>query len=118
MSHQADVKAARKGVPGNSLASQALVQRVLLKTGIYVHKIEEAFQLLENHGVYVKALRFSLKDGADGDWMAVLTADTDDGPMVAFNTGATFGDCLSGLSARLDNGTLKWKEDEYASGNK
>jgi len=35
-------------------------------------------------------------------------------PVVAFHGATDFGEALRGISARVNNGTMKWKADEYA----
>lgn len=101
-------------VPGNVLATQVLTDRLLSKTGFAVHTIHQWFEAAQDHGIYLKALRFSTKDGPSADWLCVVTVDTDEGPRVGFQSGSTFGDAVEGLKNRLQNGTFKWKEDEYA----
>jgi hypothetical protein len=34
-------------------------------------------------------------------------------PVVAFHSAYSLGECLQGLAGRINNGTLRWKEDEY-----
>ena len=101
-------------VPGNVIASRALTDRLLAKTGFAVHSIHQWFEAAQDHGIHLKALRFSTRDGPSGDWLCVVTVDTDEGPRVGFQSGSTFNDAIEGLKNRLLNGRMTWKEDEYA----
>lgn len=46
--------------------------------------------------------------------VTVRGLDSDGAPYVAFHSAVELDDALSGLHARLLNGSLKWRPDEYA----
>lgn len=46
--------------------------------------------------------------------MVIRGLDQDGQPVVAFHSGYTLGDAIRGVAGRLNNGSLRWREDEYA----
>lgn len=63
----------------------------------------------------VTGLKFKGASGDQGEVLAIIQAfDKEGTPVVAFHAAPTFGECLNGVAARLRNGSLKWKVDEYA----
>lgn len=68
-------------------------------------------------GVEVLAVKFKMAGYPNGESMAIITADSDDGtPIVAFHTAVDFAELFVGLIARLENGSLKWKPDAFRIG--
>jgi len=43
----------------------------------------------------------------------VKALDEEGGPVVAFHSASSVGEVLVGIHARLMNGTLRWRPDEY-----
>lgn len=101
-------------VPGNTLESQRLFDEMLRKTGRRVRELERTMLRLEEDGVTIKMLKLNCKAGPRGEWLAILTAQGEEGGLVAFHSADGLPEVLAGLSTRLGNGSLKWKEDEYA----
>ncbi len=51
----------------------------------------------------------------NAEFLLVIRAYDDAGaPVVGFHSGLSLGEALAGLYERLDNASLRWKEDEYA----
>ena len=50
-----------------------------------------------------------------GDWLLVCRMSLEGRPHVGFITGHDVAACLRSLVAKLENGSMKWKEDEYAN---
>jgi hypothetical protein len=101
-------------IPGNTLASQALFDRQMIKIGVSVLTLQEQFIRLSDEGIEVKALRLAYRSGVSGELLGVLTASTESSELVAFQSGTDLAVVLTVLQSRLANGSLKWKEDEYA----
>ena len=52
----------------------------------------------------------------EGEYLVVIRGEDNEGmPVVAFNSGHSIGEAVRGVEARLSNGTLRWREDEFAS---
>lgn len=101
-------------VPGNVLATVAMTERILTKTGHVVHMANHSIERLEEGGEHVKAIRLTSRGRAAGEWLAIVTLSTSEGEFVAFHSGDGFQQTLEGTCQRIINGSLKWKEDEYA----
>lgn len=101
-------------VPGNVLATAAMTERILVKAGVSLHKAAYRLEELEDEGVAIKAIRFVARGGATGEWLGVITCETENGAVVAFHSGDGFVNVVEGLCNKVVNGSLKWREDEYA----
>ena len=101
-------------VPGNAVLSAALLGRQVERLGIAALRMDAHLEKLQEQGIEVKALRFVYRGGVRGEVLCVVTAHTENGGIVAFHNGDTFGEVMKGIAARMGNGSLKWKEDEYA----
>lgn len=100
--------------PGGVLATAAAHERFVQRVGLGWIGVVEALGRLhaEDHVVYRVTVRGDW-DG-HGEFLLVLIADTENGPKVAFhNSGDPHGMWVS-LKNRIENGSLKWKDDEYA----
>ena len=100
-------------VPGNTLASQAEMDRMLYGFGRTVTLVDFEVRKYLRSGNPVKALRFKAPDVEGGDWMAIVTVTLDGAAAVAFVFGSTFGECLRTLANKMENGSIQWKEDQY-----
>lgn len=105
--------AKQKDIPGNTLQSQAVFDREVQKTGSRVYDIDGWVDRSVKDRVVVRAIKFRAGKVPGAEWMVIITAYSPDGPVVAFHAGDGFKDTLVGLAARLKNGSMKWKVDEY-----
>lgn len=101
-------------VPGNVLATAALTERILSKTGHSVHMAGHAMSNMEQNGLSILRISFKATGSVDGSWLAIISASSENGSVVAFHSGDSFPSTLQGVCSRIVNGSLKWKEDEYA----
>lgn len=101
-------------VPGNVLATAAMTERILARTGLSVHKATYRMEVMLEEGIEITAIKFRATAGPTGEWLAIVTARTENNGVVAFHSGTSFAECLEGVCNRIVNGSLKWKEDEYA----
>lgn len=101
-------------VPGNAMATAAMTQRILSMAGHTVYMTDHRFDNLYTEGIAIKAIRFKNDGHPAGTWLCVVTAETESGSIVAFHNDTGFRACLLGVLARIENNSLKWKEDQYA----
>lgn len=101
-------------IPGNTIATAAMVDRIITKTGDVIHKTSFTLERWWEVDTRVKAIRFKNKGEPGVGWLVVITIDTREGPKVAFHEGDTFQSALEGMCKRILNGSLKWKDDQYA----
>lgn len=50
-----------------------------------------------------------------GDWLCVCRMSVEGRPHVGFISGHDVASCLRSLVSKLENGSMKWREDEYAN---
>lgn len=103
----------KKDVPGNTLQAQLVLDRELQKVGLRVLEIDRFVVRSVPDKFVVRAIKFRAGKVPGAEWMVIITAYSPDGPVVAFHSGDGFREALVGLAARLKNGSLKWKVDEY-----
>jgi len=100
--------------PGNAVHSARAFEDFIRSVGIGWLECVRAFERLERDGIELK--RISIK----GDFthgvgvLVVMTANAPGGAIVAFHQGDDLQMMWRGLAARIMNGSLKWKEDQYA----
>lgn len=104
----------RGDVPGNSLASAAEYQRQMVKSAEQLMRLEAVLDRLDEQGTFVLGMSIKVKGFDRNDYLVVLRAQVGNERVVSFHTGDTFLEAVRGMAARLENGSVKWKEDSYA----
>lgn len=98
---------------GNTLAAQAAFDRELMRFAQVFYRADMILDRLFENDVVVKRIAVSMPGGEREGYMGVVTADVAGVPCVAFHGGTSLGDALKGLMERLENGSIKWKTDQY-----
>lgn len=101
------------GVPGNTWMEQAAFDRMVYDVGKSLMQLAESLSKMNSGTERLVALKLRAPKGPGGEWLAVVSTLVDDERFVAFSSGVDFVVCLQTLGARLRNGSLKWKEDQY-----
>jgi hypothetical protein len=100
---------------GLNAASRAH-QKALSRSELSVNIFDRAAQGESWGGIEIEAVKFRLANDPMIESLAVITGvGADGGPIVAFHSAIGFAELFVGLAARLRNGSLKWKVDEYRS---
>lgn len=102
-------------VPGNTLASQAVVDREIVGAGKALFALDSKIWHMWHAGDQMLQIKLVVKATDGSDVMCVVTAQIEDVQVVAFHNGDSIRSALTGLSKRLANGSLKWRRDEYAA---
>jgi hypothetical protein len=87
-------------------ASAARVYHALMR-------LRRLVDALDGQGIYLKSVSIRFPNEARNEFFAVLKAATDEGNVVLFDSGFEIHDPLCSLVERLENGSAKWKEDQY-----
>lgn len=100
-------------VRGNAIASAAMMAREMERIGVSLRQLEYELRSLAEEGVEV--VRISIKPSYNSyeDTRLVIAARTENGAIVAFHGGTGIVEALVGLKNRINNRSLKWKEDQY-----
>lgn len=102
-----------KDIQGNSVASAAAFHRELAKIGDQVMRCESIVERLDGEGIWVYAINIRFPDDDHAEYLAIVKANTEKGKQVAFHGASTLAETVRGTLARLQNGTLKFREDSY-----
>ncbi len=101
-------------------ASKRAAARLIMKLGSALEKLDTWTLESPDDERYIVGINIKVRYDSVGDVLAVVRADTANGPVVAFHTGTDVSSVVLGLVNRLDNGSLKWREDtpwEGSNGN-
>lgn len=104
-----------KEVPGDARQSAILYQAHLMRIGQHVQDIDRfKWEATELRPV-VSSMTLKFDPDDEQGCLAVVRGYKPGGYVVAFHRESTVWECLVGVSKRLANNSLKWKEDEYAN---
>lgn len=83
--------------------------------GEAVGEVYRAMAGYRSLAVDVRGLSVRGPGGPGDEFLLTVRGSTEDGtPVVAFHSATTLMELFTGLAARLGNGTLNWKADQYA----
>lgn len=98
---------------GNAMASALAVQREMLRVAEMLYRSEHILDVSFEHEIVVTAFRVTTPaNGRDG-YMGVVSALVDGAPCVAFHGAESLHEAFIGCLQRLENRSLKWKEDQW-----
>lgn len=103
-----------KDVDGNAMESQRQHDHFIYSVGLSWMSMVSALKRLENRGFYVHRITMRGIEGDGGEILLILAADTDEGAFVAFHQVDSLETVWKSLTNRIENGSLKWKPDEFA----
>ena len=84
------------------------------RAGVAVSSIEMAMIGKRQLAVLVEGLSVRAPAVDGGEFLITVRGTDHEGlPVVAFHSSVSLVDALTGVDARLSNGTFKWREDEY-----
>lgn len=86
-------------------------QRMMIKLGVALERLDVMTTEGLSNETYITGINIKIRYDTHGDVIVVLKADSADGKLVGFNTADSPSSAVLGLVNRLDNGTLRWRED-------
>lgn len=98
---------------GNALAAQAAFERELFRVAQVWHRVDMLLDRLFENDIVVRRLSVVVPTPDRDGFTAIVTATVSGEPCVAFHGGTTFVEAMTGLLNRLENGSVKWKIDQY-----
>lgn len=99
---------------GTSRAGAAAFQRQLMRLGEAIYRFESLHEIMFDNEGYIKKLSIMPVSPIRGQFMMVVTGFLHGEHVVCFQQGSSLDDCLLSFINRWANGSLKWREDEYA----
>lgn len=92
-------------------ATQRAAANLVQRAGARLEQLDRWLEDPPGGEVYITELRFRVGAGYDEGVLCIVKAQHGVERLVAFHGADTLLECISGLSSRLANGSLKWKED-------
>lgn len=99
---------------GNAVASAAAYQKSLVRQAETLWRFEKVWDDYEQEGVVLTQFRVIMPGIVGGEYRIVLKCEKEGAKFVAFHSASTLIETLVGLVNRLENRSLKFKEDQYA----
>lgn len=103
-----------RGIDGNAIGSQLEFERQMVRTATQILRFERVLERLDNDGLAIRGMSVRIPGYDRADYLVVVRADAEAGPVVCFISSDTLGDVIRKTVAQLENGSAKWREDEYA----
>lgn len=100
---------------GTSRNAAIVFQRQIDKIGTSVFRFDKLHENLQDREGYIKRISILPSSPVRGDFLLVATAFYEGEHVVCFQQGFSLEEVLMGFLNRLQNGSLKWKDDEYAN---
>lgn len=89
-------------------------EKLVARAELAVQVMDRVAQGYTYGGVEVETVKFKLPGDSMSEGLVVVTGTCEDGsPVVAFHKAVSFPEMFMGMVARLTNGSLKWRPDEY-----
>ncbi len=104
-------------IPGNSVGSHAAYLRQMVRQAEALASFEDLVQRLDEAGTFVQGLSIRFPQDDSPEYLAVVRVNGASGRQVGFHSAPTLLETLVGLTNRLRNGKLKFREDEYEQGS-
>ena len=105
----------RTEVPGNAMESHVRFQELLLRDAETFHSMEKTADALFEQGVEIVSIRVRFPVGEGGGYLGVVKAVGPDGAKIGFHDGTTFVEVVLGIIRRLQQNSMKWRDDEHAT---
>lgn len=106
----------RQDVPGNSIASELEYQRQMIRAAEQLLRLDRVLERLWDEGRRVLSMSVRMPREYGDDVLVVIRCDYDGAREVAFVSSDSVLDAVRKAAASLENGSVKWRDDEYANG--
>lgn len=104
----------KQDIPGNVIATQAIIQRQALKVAAALDWLDYSIREDDEREIWVIGLRVKFPEHEGEDYLVVMKGDSNKGNHVAFHAADGLAEALRGAAERYKNKKLVWKEDQYA----
>lgn len=98
---------------GNALASQAAFTKEMVRVAAVLHRLDGIAQDNYEEGRLITGIRLSFPTPMRDGYLAVMTSEVDGERFVAFNNDPSPVTALIGIILKLENKSIKWKEDQW-----
>lgn len=101
-------------IPGDARASAIAIQRALLKISEQLARAEDIYERLDENDLSIDSMSLRLPQYVSGDYLVTVRARKEGVAVVGFHGADSMAEVLRGVMARLENGSMQWKDDKYA----
>jgi len=98
---------------GNTLAAQAAFDREMVRVAAVLHRLDGIADDTYREERLLTRLSLSFPSLSREGYLAMVTSETPEGKWIAFNADPSPVTALVGLILRIENKTVKWKEDQW-----
>lgn len=103
------------GTAGNSMQATLEWQKGVISAGAQIMRLETIQENMAEDMSYIKGMSVRVPATREEEVLIVVRAHIEGTDVVAFSSGITVFEALRTTVARLQNKSIKWKVDEYAS---
>jgi hypothetical protein len=89
-----------------------LFERVKEKSGFALMRLGSICERSRDLDISITEIRIKLDGSVYDNVLLIVKAETPEGNIIAFHGGEDLASVVIGLVNRLDNGSIKWKEDK------
>lgn len=100
-------------IPGNSVGSHAAYLKQMVRQAETLVAFESVSDALWEEEVYISGISIRFPTDDRSEYLAVVRVDGPSGRQVGFHDAPTFLEVLVGVTNRLKNRSMKFKEDKY-----
>jgi hypothetical protein len=98
---------------GNAMGSAAAYTRALIKIGERMLGADTVFERSYTRGDVVLSMSLRVPELDGEDWLVTVRAYQEARRVVGFHAAPTFSEAVVGALNRLENGSMKWKDDAF-----
>lgn len=103
-----------RDIPGDAMASQREFERQMVRLATQLLRFEQVVVRLDEEGTWVTGMTIRCPGEDRADYLVVVRARTSVGYVVGFAGGDSLAEAIRVTCAKLENRTMRWKEDQYA----
>jgi hypothetical protein len=100
---------------GNSRESTLAYERQMVRMAQQFVRFDTMIERLFDNDMEISGMSIRVPSGEGEDYFVVVRARIGNDAKVGFNSDATFAGALRGTLARIENGSMRWKDDDYAN---
>lgn len=102
-----------RDVAGNALASAEAYSRAMIRASEQIMRFERIQTKALDQGVAITHINVKLADVPGANHLVIIKGYNEDGKFVGFAQGDTVLEAIRTAIASLENGSMKFKEDQY-----
>lgn len=102
-----------KEEPGNAKASTLAYERQMVRMAQQFVRFDMMLERLFEDDIEVYGMSIKVPVSEGEDYFVVVRARVGNDRKVGFGNGASFAEALRGTLARIENGSMRWKDDQY-----